>query len=147
RVELEEPEVAALEHELDGACALVADRTREGDGRVAHPRAQLRVERGRRRLLEHLLVAALDRAVPLAERRDVAVPVGEELDLDVARPLEVALAEDGVVSERGGRLAPRGGDRLVELLRRAHDAHAAAASARCRLDEQRKADLLRRPAL
>ena len=34
----------------------------------------------------------------------------------------------------------------LELLGRAHDAHAAAAAARGRLDEQREADLLRRPA-
>ena len=146
RVELEEPEVAAVEDELGGAGALVADRARERDRGVAHPRPQLGVERGRRRLLEHLLVAALDRAVALAERRDVAVLVGEELDLDVARPLEVALAEDRVVAERGRRLAPRGRERLVELLRRAHDAHPAPAAARGRLDEQREADLLRRPA-
>src|SRR5581483_12061335 len=92
RVELEEPEVPAVEDELRGAGALVADRAGEGDRGVAHPRPQLRVERGRRRLLQHLLVAPLDRAVALAERGDVAVPVGEDLDLDVPRPLEVALA-------------------------------------------------------
>src|SRR5207249_1345097 len=89
-VELEEPEVAAVEDELGGAGALVADRAREGDRGIAHPGPQLGIECGRRRLLEHLLVAALDRAVALAERRDVAVPVGEKLDLDVARPLEIA---------------------------------------------------------
>src|SRR3954447_2130964 len=99
RVQLEEPEVAAVEHELGCARALVADRAREGDRGIAHSGPQLRVERRRRRLFEHLLVAALDRAVTLAERRDVAVLVGEELDLDVARPLEIALAEDRVVSE------------------------------------------------
>ena len=30
-VQLEEVEVAAVEHELDGACVLVADRARERD--------------------------------------------------------------------------------------------------------------------
>ena len=111
-VELEEAEVAAVEDELGGAGALVADRARERDGRVAHPRAQLGVERGGGRLLEHLLVAALDRAVALAERDDVAVRVGEDLDLDVARPLEIALAEDRVVAERRACLAPRRGERV-----------------------------------
>src|SRR5439155_1976638 len=82
----------------------------------------------------------------LAERRDVAVPVGEKLDLDVARPLEIALAEDRVVAECRRSLAPRRRERLVELLRRAHDAHAAPTAARGRLDEQRETDLLRRPA-
>jgi len=145
-IELEEPEIAAVQHELGSACALVADRAREGDRRIAHPRPQPWVERGRRRLLEHLLVPALDRAVSLAERHDVAVAVGEKLNLDVAGPLEVALTEDRVVAEGGSRLAPRRRQRLVELLRRAHDAHAAPAASGGRLDEEREADLLRRPA-
>ncbi len=91
-------------------------------------------------------MAALDRAVALAERRDVAVLVGEELDLDVARPVEIALAEDRVVAERRRCLAARRRERFVELLGCAYDAHPAPAAARGRLDEQREADLLRRPA-
>src|SRR5262249_36776774 len=114
RVELEEPEVASVEDELRGSRTLVADLAREDERRAAHPRPQLAVERGR--LLEHFLVAALDRAVALAKRRDVAVPVSEKLDLDMARTLEVALAEDRVVAERRCRLAPRGGERLLQLL-------------------------------
>src|SRR5207247_1719566 len=90
-VQLEEEELAAGEHELDGGGAPVADRARERDRRLAHARAQLRVERGRRRLLEHLLVAALHGALALAERDDGAVGIGEQLDLDVTRTLEVAL--------------------------------------------------------
>ena len=121
RVQLEEEEVAPVEHELGRAGALVADRARERDRGVAHPRAQLGVERRGRRLLEHLLVTALDRALALAEREHGAVRVGEQLDLDVARPLEVALEEDRVVAERARRLALRGRDRFVELVRRAHD--------------------------
>ena len=142
-VQLEEEEVAAVEHELGRAGAPVADRARERDRRLAHRRAQLRVERGRGRLLEHLLVAALDRALALAERDRAAPAVAEQLDLDVPRPLEVALAEDGVVAERGLRLAPGGLERLVELGRRADDAHPAPAAARRRLHEQREAELVR----
>ena len=62
-------------------------------------------DRRRRRLLDELLVAALDRAVALAEVDDVAVRVGEHLHLDVARVLEVALDVDGRVGEV--RLRPR----------------------------------------
>ena len=90
-------------------------------------------------------MAALKRAVALAERDDASVPVGEELDLYVAGPFEEALEEDAVVAERRLRLAPRRGDGLVELGRVADDPHAAAAATRHRLDEQREADLLRRP--
>src|SRR5262249_6292008 len=64
-IELEEVEVPPVEHELGRARALVADRARERDRRLAHPRAQVRVDRRRRRLLEHLLVAPLDRALAL----------------------------------------------------------------------------------
>ena len=45
-------------------------------------------------------MAALDRALALAERHDAAVGVGEELHLDVPGTLEVALREDGAVAER-----------------------------------------------
>ena len=73
----------------------------------------------------------------------VAVRVGEELDLDVPRPLDVALAEDAVVAEGRLRLAPRGRERVLELGRLADDAHPAPAAAGRRLDEQREPELLR----
>ena len=50
-------------------------------------------------------MATLDRALALAEREHRAVLVREELNLDVTRPLDVALAEDGVVAEGRFRLA------------------------------------------
>ena len=97
------------EQALDRPRAAVADRTRGVDRDRADALPQLGVDRRRRRLLDELLVAALDRAVALAEVDDVAVPVGEHLHLDVARILEVALDVDGrrpVVA--GGRvLLPR----------------------------------------
>ena len=60
---------------------------------------------GAGRLLEHLLVAALGRAVALEEVDDVAVGVGEDLHLDVAAGLDVLLDQHGVVAE--GAAAPR----------------------------------------
>ena len=60
-------------------------------------------------------MAALHRALALAERDDGAVRVGEQLDLDVARPLEVALEENAVVAERRLRLARGRLERVVEL--------------------------------
>jgi hypothetical protein len=59
----------------------------------------------RRRLFDQLLVAALDRALALAEVHHVAVVVAEDLELDVARPLDVLL--DVHVADAEGRLAPR----------------------------------------
>ena len=100
------------------------------------------VDDRRRRLLDDLLVAALQRALALAEVDDRAVRVGEHLHLDVPRALEVALDEHAVVAERGLRLAPRGVERVGSSSRvGAHDAHALAAAARDRLDDDREAVL------
>jgi len=84
-VDLEEPELPrGGEHELDRPCSHVAD----GPGRRHGRRTQLGPEcvtHGRRgRLLDHLLVPALDGAVPLEEVHHGAVPVTEDLDLHVA---------------------------------------------------------------
>ena len=60
---------------------------------------------GRGRLLDQLLVPALHRAVALAEPHRVAVGVGEDLHLDVARPGEVLLEVRLGAAEVGLRLA------------------------------------------
>src|SRR5205085_10590740 len=110
--------------------------------RGLHASAELGVERRRGRLLEHLLVAALDGALALAER-DHATLVAEELDLHVPRPLDVALAEDAVVAECRSGLTARGLERILESGRLAHDAHPSPAAARRRLHDEREADLVR----
>ncbi len=116
-VELEEVERAVLEHEFDRARASVADRAPEGDRRLEQRLTQPRVEARRRRLLEHLLVSSLHRAVALAERDDVPVRVREQLHLDVARALEIALEVERPVAERADGLALGRLERLVELAR------------------------------
>ncbi len=72
-VELEEEELVALEDELDGARAPEPDRSAECDRGVEQRLAHAWIESRSWGLLEHLLVASLDRAVALAERDDVAV--------------------------------------------------------------------------
>ena len=143
-VQLEEEEVVSVEDELDRARALVPDRTAEGDRGVEHRLSNTGRETRRGRFLEHLLVPALDRAVALAQRDDVAVRVGEKLHLDVAGPLEIALAVERPVPERALRLALGSGEGLVELGRRTDDPHPSAAAARSRLDDEREPDLVRR---
>ena len=90
-------------------------------------------------------MTALHRAVALAERDDGAVPVAEHLHLHVARLDEVALAEHRAVAERRLGLARRAVERVGEILGSLDDAHAAPASTRCRLDEQREPEFLRLP--
>ena len=118
RVHLHEVEApVAVEQELDRAGVLVAARARaERDRGVAHLLAQLGRERRRRRLLDQLLVAALDRALALAQVDDVAVAVAEDLELDVARLDQVLLEVDRAVAEGLRRLVARGGELAVDLL-------------------------------
>ncbi len=143
RVHLEEvPAAVGREQELRRARADVADGLGEAQRRGAELAAQLAADAGRGRLLDDLLVAALHRAVALAEVQARAVRVAQDLHLDVARALDVALVDEAAVAERRLRLARRGLDRRRELAGLAHDAHAAAAAAGARLDEQRIADLV-----
>ncbi len=129
-----------LADELDGAGTDVVHGARRGHGGLAHLAAALLGHAGRRRLFEHLLVAALHRAVALEQVDAVAVRVEEHLDLDVARALHVALDQHGVVAEAVDRLALAGRQRRVELLAGQHHAHALAAAAGARLDQHRVAD-------
>ena len=85
-------------------------------------------------------MAALDRAVALEEVDHLPVPIGEDLHLDVARALEVALDQHPVVAEGGLRLAPRHLQGLREAGRVLDDAHALAAAARRSLDQHGIAD-------
>ena len=71
--------------ELDRAGADVAARPRAATALAPIARAPLVGEQRRRRLLDDLLVPPLQAALALAEVHDVAVRVGEDLDLDVPR--------------------------------------------------------------
>ncbi len=94
-----------VDDELDRAGRAVIDRSRQRHRLRAHRLAGCGVEERARRLLDHLLVAALDRAFALAEMDDVAVRIAQHLDLDVARLLDVFLDEDAVVGKARLRLA------------------------------------------
>ena len=100
RVHLDEVELAVLVEELEGAGAAVADLLAGGGAALADLLDHAARDAGRRRFLDDLLVAALHRAVALAEPDRVLVRVGQHLDLDVARVLEELLHVDGRVAER-----------------------------------------------
>ena len=143
-VQLEEEEAVSVDDELDRAGAAIPDRPSERHRGLVQLRAELRAEARRRGLLEHFLVPPLHGAVALAEGDDGSMRIREELHLYVARALEVALAVQRPVAESARGLALGGGERLLELVGRADDAHPASAASGCRLDEQREADLLGR---
>src|SRR5689334_24970533 len=107
-VHLEEIEASVLPRdELHRAGGIVFDRLCQRDRLLAHLSARRRVEKRRRRFLDHLLVPALDRAFALAEIDDISMPVAHDLDLDMARVDDELLHEHAIVAERGLRLRPR----------------------------------------
>ncbi len=95
---------------------------------------------GRRRLLDHLLVAPLHGAVALAQVDRVLVLVGQDLDFNVARVLEKLLHVHGRIVEcsAGFRLGHL--DRVDQCRFGVHHAHAAATAAAGGLDDDRVAD-------
>ena len=104
------------------------------------------VEGGAARLLQKLLVTALQRAIAHTQMNDMAFAVGQNLHFDMARLLQVFLHVDGVVAEGGLCFGPRGGQREFQVFRFLRHLHAAAAAARGRLDQDGIADLRRRRA-
>ncbi|MCY1344045.1 hypothetical protein D9M69_300730 [compost metagenome] len=132
----------AVVDELDGAGAAVADRLGQLDRRRAqflgHAGRQVR----RRGFLQHLLVAALHRAVAYAEGQHLALAVAEHLHFQVAGALDVLLDEHAGVAEV---VLPEALDRLEgirQFLGRAAYAHADAATAGGAFQHHRVADLV-----
>ena len=86
-------------------------------------------------------MASLDRAVALPEVHDVSVRVGEDLHLDVAGVVEVALDVHGGVGEVRLPLASRRVERTLDVVLAVRDAEALPAPAGRCLDGDRVADL------
>jgi hypothetical protein len=104
--------------------------------------AELRVDRGRGRLLDELLVAALDGAVTLAQVDDVPMGICEHLHLDVARVDDQLFDVHVRIREIRQALPARGLERPLGLRGRLDDLHPLAAASGRRLDQQRVADRL-----
>src|SRR4051812_36498525 len=94
-IHLHEVELLVLHEELDRADVLVLDGVAKTERGLAHLLAKALIEDRARRFLEKLLVAALDRAIALAERDAVAMLVAENLDLHVPGMLAVFLHVHG----------------------------------------------------
>src|SRR5207253_9188635 len=83
---------------------------------------------------------ALQRAVALAQMNNPALAVAEDLDLDVARSLEVAFEIDVAAPEKRRRLVLRDRQHAGELALIARHLHAAAAATGRGFDQDRIAD-------
>ena len=85
-------------------------------------------------------MAALNRALALEEMHDVAVMIGQDLELDVARLLDQTFDVERAVAERGRRLPPRLRDRAGQRRLIANRLHPDAAAAFRGLQQHGKAD-------
>jgi hypothetical protein len=146
RVHLKEEELArhVRDEELDRARADVRGRARNRDGRRAHRCAQRGIVNRRGTFFDDLLMPALNRALALAEVDEVALRVGEDLNLDVARALDGALDVDRGVAEGRSRFGARRLEGRRQLFFRSDEAHALAAAARRGLEHNGVADRARR---
>ena len=84
---------------------------------------------------------ALQRAVAGSDDHDVAVRVRQDLRLDVARPVQVALHEALAAAEGGHGLPDGGVEGFLDLVDDPDHLHAAAAAAEGGLDGDRQAVL------
>ena len=129
-----------LDDEFHRACAHVLHRTRCGHRRLAHARAQLGCHAGRRGFFQHLLVAALHRAIALEKVHVVALGVAKHLDFDVARALHIFFDQHGVVAKAVDGFALARCQRGGKVLGLVHGTHTLATAARTGLDEHRVAN-------
>ena len=142
-VHLQEEEALVLAgDEFHRAGGVVIDGFRQRHRLLAHLAARGLVEQRRRRLLDDLLVAALDRAFALAEIDHVAMLVAEHLDFDVAGIDDELFDEDAVVAERRLRFGLGEIEAFGDLALRMRDPHALAAAAGGGLDHHGIADLV-----
>jgi hypothetical protein len=111
---------------------------REGDGVGADPFAQLRIQIGRRRQLDDLLVAPLQRAVPFEEVDDVALRVGEDLHFDVRGLMTACSRKTVAIAERRLRFPRCGLDRFLQVEPVRDAPHPASTASRDGLDEHRE---------
>ena len=116
----------------------VSRTAHEGHREIAHAHAQRRGDEGRGALFDHLLVPSLDGALALEEVDGVAVLVGQDLDLDVAGPLDHLLHVDPVVAKGALGFAAGTGRGRDEVAGRGHEAHALASAPRRRLQHHRE---------
>jgi hypothetical protein len=103
-------------------------------GRARDMAAQVLRDKGARRDLDELLMTPLNRAFPLPQMADAAVPIANDLYLDVTRPSDQPLDIDLTIAESGPRFGPAARIGFIQLCLGPHRPHAAPAAPRYGLD-------------
>ena len=145
RVHFHKVEIAVIRiQELDGTGSFVTDGTSQVARGLVHARANIvvSVEARRGALLDQLLVAALHRALALAERKHMALLIGHNLYLNVMRRRDELLHVALAVAKNGLALGTRLDERLCRIFHAPDLANAATATAGARLDEHGAANAL-----
>ena len=145
RVHLHEREAVTLRlvQELDRARIAIVRALAQPHGRFAQKPVLFLGQSGRRRLLQNLLVAPLDRAIAHSGRPRVSVVVRDDLDFHMARALNELLHEDRRVAECLEGFRPCAFKSGLEFADRIHFADSVASAARGSLDQQGEAQPVR----
>ena len=128
-----------VNQEFKGAEAVVVRGCRELPGCLDDVLAQAVAQRRARRHLDELLVTPLDRAFALPEMADGAMPVADDLHLDMSRISNQPLNIDAVAAEGRLGLGLAAHIGLLQLRSLLDDAHTASAAAGHGLDHHRAA--------
>ena len=134
-----------IDQELERACVGVADMLCYFDGIVIKLFLDLLRNSKSGSILDHLLVTSLKGTIALIEMNDVAVFVGEDLDLHMLGIDQEFLHEDVVITKRFERLCL---DEIVigtDLFDSVAAAHTASAAACGCLQDDREAEFHREP--
>ena len=133
-------EMPVLVEELEGAGATVADVDAGFNAAGLHFGAGFLVDARCWRFFQYLLVAALQRAIAVAEVNGVALAVRQHLDFHVARVGEEFFQIDHRVTERCTGFGAGQLGRLDQVFFVVHHAHAATTAAASGFDDHRVAD-------
>ena len=104
------------------------------DRGVSHRTAALLSHAWGRRLFDHLLMAALHRAIALKQVHAVALRITKHLNLDMTRLLHITLDQHAVIVKARGRFTFTRSESGCKVLRTRHYAHPFTAAAGARLD-------------
>ena len=144
-VHFNEIELAVLIQELESSRAAIANPLAGVHAHLTDPATLLRGNAGSGRFFNDLLVAALHGTVAFAEMNGVTVGIGQHLNFNVTRMLQVLFHVHGRVAEGRLRLAAgqiEGGQQRRLAM---HDPHPAPAAAAGRLNDDWVADLVGDP--
>ena len=97
-------------YKLDRACALVFHGFGQGHRLFAHGFAGFVADERRWRLLDHLLVAALDRALALIQIQHMALRITDQLDFNVTGFFDELFNKDTVITKTVARFVAATGE-------------------------------------